>query len=339
MKKIIKPILSICIPTINRDKTIAKTLDCFSKQASNKIEIVIVDGNKNNKTYKIIQKYLKKKLNIKYIVQDYKDKNLTNQGFDRAVDQSVKEASADHCWLFTDDDLICNDAINIVLKEITKNYDLILIPSTIMNDDFSKTFIEKRPDIPNDLIFQSNEVDKMATSISDQITFVGSVLIKKDIWIKTNKTSYFGSGFIHVGVIFESEYKNKLMILSKPLSIIRFGEGQWHNRAYEIWMIDWPRLIWSLNNISFKSKVFLSKPEPWKKFKPLLIYRAMNFYNYSIYHKFHKKACIPIWKKMLFFIISCFPKSLILIPVFTYIKFFLPKHNYLNKILINNFKK
>ncbi|MDB2701446.1 glycosyltransferase family 2 protein, partial [Alphaproteobacteria bacterium] len=254
-----KPILSICIPTMNRHQTIEKTLNCFAKQATDKLEIVIIDGNKDNRTYEVIKKFQKRKLNITYFKQEFKDEYISNQGFDRAVNQAVEVSNADHCWLFTDDDLIAENAIDILFNKLKKNYDLILIPSKIMDEKLSQTLVDKRPNLVKDLVFKKNEINILATAIGDQITFLGSVLIKREIWIKTNKEPFFGSGFIHVGVVLESDYKNNLLLLSQPITYIRFGDGQWHERAYEIWMIDWPRLIWSLKKISSQSRTFLSK--------------------------------------------------------------------------------
>ena len=49
---------------------------------------------------------------------------------------------------------------------------------------------------------------------------------------------------------------NDILVLKKPLTIIRFGDGLWNNRAFKIWMLDWPKLIWSLNTLSIETKTY-----------------------------------------------------------------------------------
>ena len=53
-----QPIVSICIPTLNRGDFISETLDSITSQITNDIEIIILDGGSTDNTKEVVQYYL-----------------------------------------------------------------------------------------------------------------------------------------------------------------------------------------------------------------------------------------------------------------------------------------
>lgn len=102
-------ILSICIPTYNREKEIQRTLDCLLKQINDDIEVIVSDNASTDQTSEIIKKYP-----VRYY------RNITNLGYDRNVDQCLKLAQGDFVWLLNSDELLKADAVKIVLQNIKK---------------------------------------------------------------------------------------------------------------------------------------------------------------------------------------------------------------------------
>ena len=149
---------------------------------------------------------------------------------------------------------------------------------------------------------------------------------------------YFGTGFVHVGVIFDRLLSNDILVIKKPLTIIRFGDGLWTNRAFQIWMLDWPKLIWSFNTLSFETKNLLTKKNPWKNPKSLLLMRALGNYNYEIYKKHILLRKISRKLKFILMTVSIIPRFILFVPAFLYISFFLPKNIYLIESLINSYR-
>jgi glycosyltransferase involved in cell wall biosynthesis len=76
------PLITICIPTYNREKFLPETLDSIIEQDGfniDDIEIVISDNASVGNTATIVQEYQKKYKNIKYF------RNDENIGSDRNI--------------------------------------------------------------------------------------------------------------------------------------------------------------------------------------------------------------------------------------------------------------
>ena len=86
------------------------------------------------------------------------------------------------------------------------------------------------------------------------LSFIGAVVIRRSIWLSRERESYFGTEFVHVGVIFQKPLPGPALIIAEPYIIIRFGNGQWTPRSFEIWMFKWPKLVWSFKHISDRSQ-------------------------------------------------------------------------------------
>ena len=59
-----EPLVSICIPVFNGEKTIAKTIDSILNQTYKNIEIFIVDNRSTDSTVKIVQKFTDTRIHL-----------------------------------------------------------------------------------------------------------------------------------------------------------------------------------------------------------------------------------------------------------------------------------
>jgi len=116
--------LSICIPTYNRAKFIGETILSITSQASDNVEIVIVDGASTDNTEEVVNRFRNIFKNIVY----YRRQN--NMGVDRDMAKTVELASGEYCWLLSSDDVLKPGAIDRVLKEIKYKYDIYLCNMT-----------------------------------------------------------------------------------------------------------------------------------------------------------------------------------------------------------------
>ena len=121
------------MPTYNRADFIGATLESIISQASDEVEIVILDGGSSDNTEEVITAYQKKFSRIRYYRQDFKG------GLDRDLSTAIEKAKGEYCWLMPDDDLLKQGAIKTVLDEINKkSYSLIIINSEVRNKDLSE---------------------------------------------------------------------------------------------------------------------------------------------------------------------------------------------------------
>ena len=82
-------IVSVIIPTLNEERSIARTLDALSRLV-NVAEIVIVDGGSSDKTIQIVENYEGSK-KIKLVKTDF-----ANRG--RQMSEGTKHANGDVFW-------------------------------------------------------------------------------------------------------------------------------------------------------------------------------------------------------------------------------------------------
>lgn len=307
-----KPLLSICIATYNRGKFIGETLDSILPQLDSNIELIVVNGASPDNTHDVLTKYVKLFPQIKYFSE------VSNSGVDIDYDKAVLYSTGTFCWLMTDDDLLHPCAISKILKSIRPELDLIIVNGELRNTDLSTIIQSSRVDIKTDKEYNLSNKQELFSEMASYLAFIGCVVIRRDFWLQRNRSEYYGSLFIHVGVIFQSPSLKNAMFLSDPLIIIRHGNSMWTPRSFEIWMFKWPELIWSFTDFSDESKRKVCRREPWRSMKALFNHRAFGSYTLSEYEFFKHKE-IDKFEKYNAFLISIFPSSIAnIIMVFYY---------------------
>lgn len=310
--------LSICIPTLNRGDYIDETLTSIVSQLEDEVEIVIVDGGSTDNTEQVVNSYKEKYPNIRYIKKDSSKKEPSNEGFDRDCNLAVELAYGEYCWLMTDDDLLMQGAIKKVLLEARKKFAVMVTSVEIRNKDLTKILVNRRPTLVNDEIYQPSELSEFATRIGSHVTFVGAVIIDRQLWLSRNREKYFGTGFVHVGVIFDEPVKKEVLVIAKPLVSIRFGNAQWSSRAFQIWMFNWPELIWSFQSISNEAKKTITLKEPWSNLKTLLAQRTLGNYSIREYELFLSTRIASKRRLALTLVIARLPRTLLLLLAYMY---------------------
>ncbi len=285
------PLLSICIATYNRADFIGETLDSIICQLSDEVEVVVVDGASTDNTQTVMERYATNTPSLRYIRLPQKG------GVDQDFCKAVEYAEGDYCWLFSDDDLFKPGAIQRVIKELRNDHSLVIVNADVMNRDFSIQLQTSMLDNTEDEIYQPGNLGALFSRIVPTISFIGCVIIKRATWQQREHTHYFGTEFIHVGVIFQAQLPNTAFVIAQPYISIRYGNAQWTSRSFEIWMQKWPRLIWSFPLISDETKRKRVKPEPWRRLKTLRLYRALGSYSDEMYEKIIvPSSASVIWK-------------------------------------------
>jgi len=285
------PLLSICIATYNRAEYIGQTLDSIIPQLTNEVEVLVVDGASTDTTEEVMHTYVNKSNRLRYIRLAQKG------GVDQDYDTSVELAQGEMCWLFTDDDLLKPGAVAAVIAAIKSGHGLIVVNAEMRNRDLSVTHQHRRIEMYGDKIYATNEMENLFIDALDYLSFIGGVVIRRSVWLSREREVYIGTEFIHVGVIFQKPLPETATIIAEPYITIRYGNAQWESRRFEIWMFNWPKLVWSFQNISTRARLEVSYKEPWRKFRVLVYQRSVSNYSVQLYRQYlSTKQANVLWK-------------------------------------------
>jgi abequosyltransferase len=271
--------LSICIATYNRGNFIGETLDSILAQMAPGIEILVVDGASPDNTQEVMKHYLSHHPGISY----YREPE--NSGVDRDYDKAISYARGEYCWLMSDDDLLKPGAIQRVLSAINEKGDLIVVNSEIWNADLSEKLLARRLDMTTDVEYGHKDREKFFVATANHLGFIGCVVIRRSFWLLRDRASFYGSLFIHVGVIFQLPAFKTIKVIAEPFIAIRDGNATWAARTFEVWAVKWPDLIWSLPDLSDEARQAVCLREQWQRFKFLFYHRAMGTYSVTEFHK------------------------------------------------------
>lgn len=274
-----RPELSICIATYNRAGFIGQTLESILPQLVPEVELLVVDGASTDNTESTIDSYRQRHSALRYI------REPVNSGVDADFDKAVTYARGNYCWLMTDDDLLVPGAVDRVLIELVKKPDLIVVDAEVRTNDFKHRLEYSRMSLSEDQYFQRVD-DAVMRVAGNALSFIGSVVIRRQRWLERDRKSYYGSLFIHVGVIFQQPPLSGVSVLCKPLVQIRYGNAMWTPRSFEIWMFIWPRLIWGLPGFDDTAKGAVCEKEPWRRAMVLFKHRAKGSYSITEYRKY-----------------------------------------------------
>ncbi len=123
--------------------------------------------------------------------------------------------------------------------------------------------------IDEDRVYPPSGFEMLFADTAGYLTFIGGVVIRRDLWLARERERYFGTEFVHCGVIFQAPLPGTALVISKPLISIRYGMAQWTARSFDIWMFKWPELVWSLPDISDNVKIRVTPRKPWRILKNL----------------------------------------------------------------------
>lgn len=295
--------LSICMATYNRGKFIGETLDSILVQLEPGVEIVVVDGASPDITPEVMARYSLEHPEIHYF------REPINSGVDADFDKAVGYAKGEYCWLMTDDDLLKPGAIAKVMSAIGGEDELIIVNAEVRNTDLSVLFERQRLVMDVDKVYRVAECENFFENTAAYLSFIGCVVIRRTSWLARNRTTYYGSLFIHVGVIFQSPPIVNVKVIAEPLIIIRFGNAMWTSRSFEIWMFKWPKLVWSFPDYSDSVKRKVCRREPWRSAKALFHNRALGAYSLVEFRKFWTSDIGKI-ERIIAYVLSVFPAPL-----------------------------
>jgi abequosyltransferase len=302
-----QPRLSICIATLNRAAFIGETLQSILSQATDEVEIVIVDGASTDNTQEVIQGFQARFPRLRYTRLAQKG------GVDQDYNRTVELARGEYVWLFTDDDILKPGAVSAVLAATSQGHDLIVVNAEVRDAQLDELLRPGWVKVSRDRVYAPGGSDwhQFMADAGFYLSFIGGVVIRREVWSRREREKYFGSLFIHVGVIFQRPMEGTVLVLAEPRIIMRYGNAQWTSRAFEIWMFKFPGLIWSFTDFPEWARRNVEAREPWKDLQRLAISRATRRYSIEEYKTFLKPRLDTSPRRWLCWFIAVLPVGLL----------------------------
>lgn len=231
-----KPLISICIPTFNRAPFLKECLDSITRQFSNQeirqnVNVFILDNQSQDNTEHIVKKFTNIFKNIKYI------KDNQNRNIAQGIIKIASMGDGEYVWVFSDDDLQTNNAIDLVIKAIKSNQPSVIICN--INNFLGKQknfnllkinqnyFFTNRTDFFKYLNKNVFNLDK----INLYATFCTNFILKKEIFNNyhyiLNKFNGPLDLFPFHSIIFYSDVKITVEIISTPTLFNRRNNELW----------------------------------------------------------------------------------------------------------------
>ena len=195
--------LSVCIPTYNFGKFISETLKSIISQATDEVEIIVVDGASSDDTTKIIKKLQEVFPRLTYRREDLKG------GIDIDLAKTISLAKGKYCWLFSADDVMNQNSIATVLKEIDEGFDVYLCGFTLCTYELTPITEHKILSKNMPLVFDlANPVNRLhyfrkSKTTTEFFSYCSSLIVKKEKWDSIHENGDFiGSCWDHAARIF-----------------------------------------------------------------------------------------------------------------------------------------
>lgn len=269
-------LLSIAIATRNRSSFLIETLDSITSAAKRisqqeKIEVVIVDGSSNTKDIEVIKRHL----------GSYLDINLTyellteNGGLDRDYIRAFEKCSGDFVWFMSDDDLLEPDAFVKLYTLLRPGIDMCLVNSALYSSDFGKLLDANRFKQREKIISGLSQVE-IFQYCAPYLAFLPGLVVNRHFYNMKLTDKYNGSYFAHLGILFGSEKLPKQVVCVKdPILKVRGQNASWAPNAMKIWLVKFPKLIWSFDHFNDEALSYVTKKNPALSLRRIMWERAL----------------------------------------------------------------
>lgn len=164
-------LLSVIVPVYNQEKSVVRTLSSIISQMTDEVELIVINDGSIDNTKKVIEEYIPSNINNIYFY------NQENLGLLKTRERGTQLSKGMYIWHVDSGDIICERAINTILRNIENNecdcYFLNYIEEGTRGETINNTYTNK-----NDL--KNFFMGKIHFSIWSKI-------IRKDIMLQIYK--------------------------------------------------------------------------------------------------------------------------------------------------------
>ena len=296
--------LSICVATRNRADYLAEMLESLAPQWTDAIEVVIVDGASSDGTPDVVARFAEGRRGVRYVRLE------RNGGFDADYDRAVVEAKGAYCWLMTDDDTIRPGAVAALLAALDGRPSLVVLNAEDWTVGLRQRLKSHRVPVRQDRRYEPGDDEAFFVDLGFHLSFIGATVIDRELWLARRRSPYFGSAFVHFGVIFQAPLPRGALFLAEPALRGRIGNISYGPRRFDIWMFRWPRLVWSFTQFSRASRERVALEAPWAHPQALFTARGNGVYDLGVFARRILPRRLAPWRLLAALVIAGLPQAL-----------------------------
>jgi abequosyltransferase len=274
------PFLTVAIPSNNKTELLEIAIESIVSQLSvdSNCEICISDNSVGNGTERLVNSKYESLKPMSY------HRSLDSPSLDENVNKVVQLSKGKYVWIFGDDDIIVDGALDKIichLKEFSP--DILILNSLSFNQ--SGIIEESRTIIENSKIYGTEDDDEFLMELGGYLTYLGGIVIRRELWVKYFRPDMVGSYFSHIDTIFRVKSGRTASYMAEPAIMMRLHSQTWTSKHYEIWNILFPKVIWNLNGYSDIAKRSVTPSVLINSVKSILSSRAYGRFNIRIYRE------------------------------------------------------
>ncbi|ACH37877.1 glycosyltransferase, putative [Citrifermentans bemidjiense Bem] len=224
-------LLSICIPTFNRDSLLRETLKSLTSQLDpalhGRVEIVISDNSSTDDTATVIQDLRNEWQNVTSFCWP------ENMGPDLNYLKVIDLAQGEYCWFLGSDDVVCDGSLRRVLSELEHKPDVLLFDrfesdATLTAAPVAGSWSDLPDSFSCDTAKEPDEFHLYLEKCKDLgglFSFLSVIVFRRDRWESIpSKDRFVGSAYVHVHALFAILAEGaRFRFLKEPLVLCRLG--------------------------------------------------------------------------------------------------------------------
>ena len=192
---LIKPLLTISIPTFNRAIFLEKTLSQIIKEriivGTDLIEIIVSNNCSSDDTEQTVKRLMTNQPNFRYI------RNKENIGSDHNIAQCFNEAMGTYVLILGDDDMPCDGVLETLCRLLRdRSYGVVYLRAYGYERDMRREY----PGGQGKTILHS-DANEFLSCIAQALTFISSLVINKDLLKGTDAHTFCGGNLVQVHLV------------------------------------------------------------------------------------------------------------------------------------------
>ena len=313
--------LSICIPTYNFGAFIGETLNSIVGQATEGIEIVIVDGASTDNTAHVVHEVQQSFPRLRFCRRE------VNMGVDADLAKTVDLAEGDYCWLMSSDDVLAPHAVARVLNELKSQHDVYLCNRTECDRELRP--MRQRPWLKRNrgdevFRFASNSdfvaYFRKARSLGALFSYISCIIARREKWMAVTQDERLnGSHYAHVSRLFSLLRKNgSLKYIRAPLVLCRGGNDSFASDG----MLT--RIALDLDGFDLLAGSLFAEPPVRDAFKAVMRRHHIWFYlaglrnrtpDISVWNEFERKLLAYGYSREQLYIVKALARSSLILTI------------------------